>query len=100
MKCSTAVIVLPVLLIALPLAAEAFVWRWLEPRERPVDSHSDLETHAERWYDHMRGSPPVRVYHIIRDAEEVGLGLKHFDLDQETPVLYDGQGNRLEDSSK
>ena len=100
MKHSTTVLVLAALLIALPLTAEAFVWKWLEPSERPLDSHPDLGTNADRWYDYLRGSPPVRVYHIIRDAEEVGLGLKHFDLDQEPPVLYDGQGNRLEDSSK
>ena len=95
---STTVLVFAAL-ISLPLSAEAFVWKWLEPSERPLDSHPDLETNADRWYDYMRQSPPVRVYHIIRDAEEVGLGLKHFDLDQEPPVLYDGQGNRPEDSS-
>ena len=97
MKHSTTVIVFTAL-IALP--AEALAWKWLEPRERPEDSHPDLETNVDRWYDYLRGSPPARVYHIIRDAEEVGLGLKHFDLEQEPPVLYDGQGNRLEDSSK
>ena len=99
MKHSTTVLVFAAL-ISLPLSAEAFVWKWLEPSERPLDSHPDLGTNADRWYDYLRGSPPVRVYHIIRDAEEVGLGLKHFDLDQEPPVLYGGQGNRLEDSSK
>ena len=42
-------------LIALPLlAAEAFVLKWLAPRDRPEDIHPDLETHAERWYDYMR----------------------------------------------
>ena len=38
----------------------------------------------------------MRVYHFIRDAEAVGLSLKHFDLDQEPCVPFDGQGNRLE----
>ena len=38
----------------------------------------------------------MRLYHFIRDAEAVGLSLKHFDLDQEPCVPFDGQGNRIE----
>ena len=38
-------------MIALPLAAEAFVWKWL-PRDE--NSHPDLRTHAERWHDYVR----------------------------------------------
>merc|ERR1719414_2727671 len=45
----------------------------------------------------MRQSPPVRLYNFILDAEEVGLGWRHFDLDQQPLVLYDEQGRRLED---
>ena len=36
----------------------------------------------------------MRVYHFILDAEEVGLDLEYFDLDQHPLVLYDGQGRR------
>ena len=50
MKYSVPIIVL----ITFPLVAEAFVWKWLAPRDRPEDIHPDLETHAERWYDYMR----------------------------------------------
>ena len=37
------------------------------------------------------------MYHFILDAEEVGLDVEYFDLDQQPFVLYDGQGRRLED---
>ena len=50
---SAASIIVVTALIALPLAAEASVWKWL-PRERPEDVHPELRTHTERWYDYMR----------------------------------------------
>ena len=53
MKYAASLIVLLTAMIALPLAAEALVWKWL-PRESPEDLHPDLRTHAERWYDYMR----------------------------------------------
>ena len=54
-------------LIALPLVAEAFVWKWLAPRDRPEDIHPDLQTHADRWYDYMRQgrSAPIQSYHGV-----------------------------------
>ena len=45
-------------------------------------------------------SPPVRLYHFYRDAEEAGLDLKYFDLDQPPLVFYDEQGQRLEQSAE
>ena len=58
MKYSVPIIVL----IVLPLVTEAFVWKWLAPRDRPEDIHPDLETHAERWYDYMRqGGRSVQI---------------------------------------
>ena len=42
----------------------------------------------------------MRLYHFYHDAEEAGLDLKYFDLDQPPLVLYDERGQRLEHSAE